>query len=644
MKTRFRLTLLLLVLLAAFLRFHYLDVQSLWYDEGVTARVSQMPVVDLARWTAHDIQPPLYYLLMNLWLRWFQPWAGNIAYLMRFVSAGWGLLLIPLLGVMARKLWGDCAGLLTAFVAAISPLMVYYSQEARMYAMLIFLVTLAAWWVVQLLEVSSRRGVSAPEKEGKRLTYLGLYALTGLAAMYTHYFAGFALLALALYWAHVWIRENRNLRALAGFALANFLILAGYLPWLPAMLQRFRLDSSYWSGSLKMDEALLHVFNNFTAGGSEVFWEEKAAAWLPWFGAAALIWLIGLILVRRRGSQRPLALILHWLLLPPLLILLLAWRTPKFNPRYLLISWPAWALLIGAGAASWWQPGRWLRSQKLRMASRGLAVLTLLPVVLVSAQGLDNWYHDPNFAKTAWREAIAYMFHHRQDDEAALLVSGHAYPVFDLYLPPDGPPSQRVPRIRLPEMEILDVNQVLGWQESARALNENLAGYGGVWLFLWQDEVVDPTHVVSIQLSRYAQEQPTPQFAFLGLRHFRLPPDFHVPEQPPVILTGDIFDLGLELVGIEPGADGVWIYWRANQTPLPDIKVALSLDKDGRQILAFDQRPVGYDFPTTRWNQGDIYPIWLPAEEDVHGARLQMQLYLADDANSSLGGFLTTLP
>ena len=127
MKTRFRLALLLLVLLAIFLRLHHLDVQSLWYDEGVTARVSQLGVAELARWTADDIQPPLYYLLLGGWLRPFQPWPGNIAYLMRFISAVFGLLLVPLLGIMARRLWSDCAGLLTAFIVAISPLMVYYS-------------------------------------------------------------------------------------------------------------------------------------------------------------------------------------------------------------------------------------------------------------------------------------------------------------------------------------------------------------------------------------------------------------------------------------------------------------------------------------------------------------------------------------
>ncbi len=645
MSRRFRLALLLLLLLGVLLRLQHLDVQSLWYDEGVTARVSQMSVTELARWTANDIQPPLYYLLLGGWLQLFDPWPGNIAYLMRFLSVAFGALLIPLLGIMARKLWDDCAGLLAAFVAAISPLMVYYSQEARMYAMLIFLVTLAAWWVAALLEHSSHSW-TRNRAERKRLLYLALYALTGLAAMYTHYFAGFALLALALYWAHVWVRENHNPRALAGFVLANSVILLGYLPWLPAMLRRFQTDSSYWPGLLKPGEALMHAADNFTVGATEVFREEAALRLLPGFGLAAFLWLIALAAVKRRGGQRPLALILHWLLLPPAFILLLAYHAPKFNPRYLLISWPAWALLIGGGSAALWRPERWLQALPvwLRPTARILAVGTLLLVTTTSALGLDNWRNDPNFAKSSWREAIAYMFEHRQPDEAALLVSGHAFPVFDTYLPPDAPPPWQVPRYRLPDIEILDVTQVLGWQESARALNQDLADYGGVWLFLWQDDVVDPAHVVTTQLGRYARELPVPPFAFLGLRHYRLPDDFHAPEQPPVTLPGTTFGDGLELVGLEPAAGGLWLYWQATRPHLPDIKVAIGIEKEGQQLFSSTQRPMGYDFPTTHWNQGDIYPAWLPVDSNPSGATLRIRAYIHTHGAPPLGQFEMTLP
>ncbi len=649
-QTYHRAFLLFILLLAFALRVYHLDVQSLWYDEGVTARLAQMSAGELIRWTADDIQPPLYYLILEGWLRLFDPWSGNIAYLMRFISASFGVWLVALLAILARRLWDACAARLVALIVAISPLMVYYSQEARMYAMLVFLVSLAAYWVVSLLENSSSRhsppsGQATKTLERKRLSYLALYAVTGLAAMYTHYFAAFALLALSLYWGHVWIRENQRLRALGGFLLANAFIAVGYAPWLPAMVRRFQVDASYWSGQLKIGEACLDALNNFTVGATEVFFEQAALAWLPWFGLASLFWLLGLMRWNRRRKQRPVALILHWLLLPPVLILFLAYRNPKFNPRYLLISWPAWALFMGGGIAALWQSTSWPRSHPkgLHWIARALALLTLLLVLSASAIGLTNWYTNPNFAKDAWRDAIAYMFQHRQPDEAALLVSGHAYPIFDVYLPPDAAPPWRVPRFRLPEIDILDVTQVLGWEESARALNQDLANFGGVWLFLWQDHIVDPAHVVTIQLERYAQEEPVPTFPFLGLRHFRLPANFHIPEEAPITLPGRAFADTLELVGIEPAEEGVWLYWRALRADMPDLNALVELTRGGQSISRVDQRPVGYDFPTTHWNLGDTYPVWLAAPGGAHDADLRIRVY-EPKTGQVLGTFETTLP
>ena len=319
-------------------------------------------------------------------------------------------------------------------------------------------------------------------------------------------------------------------------------------------------------------------------------------------------------------------MLLLWGLLPTLLILSLAFRTPKFNARYLMVSWPAWALLAGGGVANLWSVTRRSSgaSRFTVYALRMLAILSVFLLLLAHAQGLSNWFNDDNFAKSAWREAIMEMYAHRQDDETVLLVSGHAYPVFDTYIPP----RFGVERQRLPELEILDVNQVLGWEETARALNQYLAGKGGVWLFLWQDEVVDPTNVTVTLLARYADPQPAPDYAYLDLRHYRLRPGQSFPEQPPT--NGPQVDFGgqLRLVGIERGEGGLWLYWRALQPDLPDIQIAMTItDEAGETLFEQDARPAGYDFPTTRWQVGETYPAWLPLDAADQALRIRLLAY-----------------
>jgi 4-amino-4-deoxy-L-arabinose transferase-like glycosyltransferase len=88
---------LALLTLAAFtLRLYLLDAQSLWYDEGVTAGVARRGIAELTRWTADDIQPPLYYYVVAFWGRV----AGWSEWSLRFPSVFFGVLTVPLLAVV----------------------------------------------------------------------------------------------------------------------------------------------------------------------------------------------------------------------------------------------------------------------------------------------------------------------------------------------------------------------------------------------------------------------------------------------------------------------------------------------------------------------------------------------------------------
>src|SRR5512145_2086406 len=93
--------LLAIILIALALRLTLLGEQSLWYDEGVTWLLAQMPPLALIRWTAADIQPPLYYLLLWVTTRLFGPseWA------LRFPSAAFGFMTVPLSYILARRLF-----------------------------------------------------------------------------------------------------------------------------------------------------------------------------------------------------------------------------------------------------------------------------------------------------------------------------------------------------------------------------------------------------------------------------------------------------------------------------------------------------------------------------------------------------------
>ena len=96
----------------------------------------------MTRWTANDIQPPLYYYIVAGWGRI----AGWNEWALRYPSTIFGVLAIPLLAVLALRLARlRAAALLAALLAALHPLLVYYGQEARMYTLLVLLGILAVY-------------------------------------------------------------------------------------------------------------------------------------------------------------------------------------------------------------------------------------------------------------------------------------------------------------------------------------------------------------------------------------------------------------------------------------------------------------------------------------------------------------------
>ncbi|MCB0244568.1 MAG: glycosyltransferase family 39 protein, partial [Anaerolineae bacterium] len=101
----YALTLAAIVLLGFSLRVYKLDGQSLWYDEAVTAQVVQQGAGELARWTADDIQPPLYYVLVAGWTQG----AGLSEAALRLPSALFGVLMIALAFVLGKRLFGSSA-------------------------------------------------------------------------------------------------------------------------------------------------------------------------------------------------------------------------------------------------------------------------------------------------------------------------------------------------------------------------------------------------------------------------------------------------------------------------------------------------------------------------------------------------------
>src|ERR687888_59573 len=161
---------------AAAVRFATLGHQSYDHDEAVTAgrvlHAGLSKTLDLVN--SSERSPPLYYLLAWLWSKLFG--TGEVG--LRSLSALIGTLTVPAAYLAAREVSSRRAGLIAAALVAFNPYLVWYSQEARSYALFVFFTAWGLYFFARCLNDPSRRN-------------LGWWAVASALALGSHYFAAF---------------------------------------------------------------------------------------------------------------------------------------------------------------------------------------------------------------------------------------------------------------------------------------------------------------------------------------------------------------------------------------------------------------------------------------------------------------------
>lgn len=344
---------ILILVLGFLLRLIALN-QSLWLDEAISAfAVKNFTSVQLiTKFAVGDFHPPLYYLLLKLWTDIF----GYSEIALRMPSVIAGVLTLPAVYLVSRKWFGERVALLSALFLAINPLAVYYSQEARMYALAMMLIAWSFWAVTQ-----------------KKLLWFGLFFAL---AIYTDYLPFFVWPVFVLIY-----RKNKLPWRYLLLPLGLFVF------WLPMLLKQLSLGSSV-STNLPAWGAILGGFSlkslpltlvKFIVGRITI--DDKKLYYVI-FGSVSLIYLY--ILARARSF-----VLWCWLLIPLFLGLVCSVFLPIFSYFRFLFILPAFSLLLAVG----------LVKNKL----------LILAVTLVSLISLSVFDSTSQFQRENWRDLVRYI-------------------------------------------------------------------------------------------------------------------------------------------------------------------------------------------------------------------------------------------
>lgn len=576
--------------LAFTLQIWHLGGQSLWYDEGFSVWLASRPLIEILARTAADIHPPLYYVFLAGWI----DLTGSSEFSLRYLSVMAAVVTIPLMWVLGRRTLGERSGTIAALLVAISPLWLWYARDARMYTIVTALVVASTWVLLRWIDRPNR-------------ATLVVYVVLNVLAIYTHFFAWFIIAAQAgfgVLWMLSDAERRQRLLPLIGAWSVTFL---AYLPWLRFVLIRLGADRSYWEGTLSISRVIETMLETWAVGHTVDPTLAEAASLIVLCLAAGGLGALLIRYSRQKRARRTLLLLASWLVIPLVALLLVSFGRPKYHPRYMMISAPAYILALAALPA-WLFDGNW-QLRRIVGATLGLGLLSVLIAVNLFAD--YNLYTNPAFTKDDWRSVAQLLEREREPDEPVLLVSGHAYPVFTYYYHDDD-------WVPLPDEPTLDTTQVLSW-DIAQKLAQVLKDADGAWLVAWQDEVVDPDRLVPFLLNHAGGvEQSEPAFWGVEVRYWRFPEEAHVPLKPPMRAELDAnFGDTLQLVGWEPPEKALpadrniplTLYWKLTEETDRDLKVSLEVvDADGFSWGQLDRRPGNYFHPTFRWRANDVRP------------------------------------
>jgi mannosyltransferase len=295
-----------LTVLAGVLRFATLGVQSYHHDEIVTAS----RILRDGFWHAMDAvgfsesAPPLYYAVAWAWTQL----TGTGEFGLRTVSALAGVATVPVAYLLGAELNSRRAGIVAAALVAVNPMLLWYSQEARAYALFALLTALSLLYFARALEQGRRRDSIA-------------WGIASALALGTHYFAAFPIMAEAL-----WLLRRRGRETGGAFPGIWIVAIAGML-LAPLLVHQASFAHAEWISNFSLWHRLWETGLTFALGETGDIIarpEHPLLAIVPGLLAIAGIWLVFARGDRaeRRAAGIPLALAAVTVVVPLVIALL----------------------------------------------------------------------------------------------------------------------------------------------------------------------------------------------------------------------------------------------------------------------------------------------------------------------------------
>jgi len=617
----------LLLLLTFALRIYGLPQLSLRADEAATVFEAGVEWGKLLRTLGRPgPHQPLYYLLLHGWMKV----AGDGELAVRYLTLVSGVLMLPLVYILGRRLFPDKArqvGLWAGLLVAINPMLIWDAQDNRMYPLLAVLNVASFFFSLSILQ-----------DRGGWMHWLG-YVVSTTLGLYTHYLAAFVIVAENVVWAFLIRGFPQKVRRIGRWLAAQGLVALLFAPW---MLRASTTVAEYTTDFLpavKAGDMFRRALVGLSLGRS-----VDAQIGLVLAIGFLITLVLGLLpLAERRKQDRTLGsgrtkeaqsllILLVYLLVPIACIALFSiLRFPIFDERYIMLALPPYLLILARG----------LSNVSVRGPRRWIATFGLIWILIATGYSLRNYYTVPRYMKGVdWRDYVAQLLACAQPGD--VLIQNYPDPGLTYHL------DDQMPRMLLPMGYPVDVP---GTEAELRRLSET---YSRIWLqpakySQWDSEGLVETWMDRNTLKVAEQEFPRARLArYLPSRSYEsliTPVQSTLGEKIQLVgyaleRESEAQSRGLcedpqfaETPSLRPGERlTLALFWRPLSPLEEDYTVFSHLyDPEGHLRGQKDGQPVGGGYPTSAWRAGetivDKYEIQLDPEAPPGQYQLAVGMY-----------------
>ncbi|MFH1453806.1 MAG: glycosyltransferase family 39 protein [Armatimonadota bacterium] len=408
--------------LALFLRLYNLGAPSIWVDEAFCVWAAKFDLPSLLRYVSADAHPPLYFILLHFWIKLFG--AGEFAVRLLSVTFGMGtLVLIYSLcnEVFRNKKYGLIASLLYG-VSSFS--IVDIDTNVRMYAMTAFLITLSVYLLCRII------------REEKPYLWI-IYALTLVSALYTHYFAFFAIFAeiicIVFFYGRGGSADNNKWPGIKPAFIIGFILLLSYIPWTNQFFaQIFIFPKSGFNRGLNIFDIAQVLYFYLTPFISRInIWLVCASAILSF-----ILLFCGIIRISKYRCGSVISLIFVTVFILPFIISLIPGQRCIFQLRTLTTIYPLFLVILSCAV--------------MELKNKYLTYFLVAVLIVINSVFYFQYINDPGCRKQDWRTAVSCVEEEARPGDVILIQASCNVHPFNYYY------KEGLLKVYVPEPELAE--------------------------------------------------------------------------------------------------------------------------------------------------------------------------------------------